>query len=229
MTDRINIAIDGFSSCGKSTIAKRLASSLGYTYVDTGAMYRGVTLFSIRQGLWKDGQPMADALVDRLEEIYLSFARVDGVQHLYLNGEDVESEIRGMEVSDRVSPIATIPGVRRYLVAQQRIFAQQKGVVMDGRDVGTVVMPDAELKIFVTASPEIRARRRYDELRSKGDNTTTYEAVLSNLTTRDHIDSTRATDPLKRADDAVLLDNSDLSPEQQHEVVMQMVREKIQP
>ncbi len=229
MTDRINIAIDGFSSCGKSTIAKRLASSLGYTYVDTGAMYRGVTLFSIRQGLWKDGQPMADALVDRLEEIHLSFARVDGVQHLYLNGEDVESEIRGMEVSDRVSPIATIPGVRRYLVAQQRIFAQQKGVVMDGRDVGTVVMPDAELKIFVTASPEIRARRRYDELRSKGDNTTTYEAVLSNLTTRDHIDSTRATDPLKRADDAVLLDNSDLSPEQQHEVVMQMVREKIQP
>lgn len=226
MSDKINIAIDGFSSCGKSTIAKRLAATLGYTYIDTGAMYRGVTLFSIREGLWVEDEPMVDKLIDRLEEVKLSFVRVDGAQHLFLNGEDVEGEIRGMEVSNRVSPISAIPGVRKYLVAQQKAFATAKGVVMDGRDVGTVVMPDAELKIFVTASPEVRAQRRYDELLAKGDRIT-YAEVLDNLTMRDRIDSTRAVDPLKKADDAVELDNSNLSLGEQQEVVMRMVEQKL--
>lgn len=227
MSNRINIAIDGFSSCGKSTIAKQLAASLGYIYIDTGAMYRGVTLFSMREGLWRGDEPMVEEIVERIEEVHLSFARVNGIQHLFLNGEDVEHEIRGMEVSNRVSPIATIPGVRKHLVAQQKAFAADKGVVMDGRDIGTVVMPDAELKIFVTASPEVRAQRRYDELRAKGDDTITYDEVLDNLTTRDRIDSTRDTDPLKMAEDAVLLDNSELTLEEQQQKVMDMVGERL--
>ena len=226
MSEKINIALDGFSSCGKSTIAKKLAKQLGYTYIDTGAMYRGMTLFSMREGLWEGNQVNLDKLLSRMDEAKLSFEQVDGAQHLFLNGEDVEKEIRTMEVSNLVSPISTIPEVRKYLVAQQKAFAKAKGVVMDGRDVGTVIMPDAELKIFLTASPEVRAQRRYDELIAKGDKVT-FEEVLENLTTRDRIDSTRAVDPLKQADDAVLLDNSNLTLDEQQKVVVRMVEDKI--
>lgn len=224
MDKRINIAIDGHSSCGKSTIAKRLASDLGYTYIDTGAMYRGVTLYTIRHNYWlQNHQPDTPAVVEALDDITLSFEKVGDSQHLFLNGEDVESEIRGMTVSNHVSPISTIPEVRTHLVAQQQQMAQLKGVVMDGRDVGTTVLPDAELKIFVTASPEVRAERRYNELTAKGD-PVTYEEVLQNITDRDRIDTTRATSPLRRADDALLLDNSDLTLEQQQRWVMEQVR-----
>lgn len=223
---RINIAFDGHSSCGKSTIAKALAKTLGYTYVDTGAMYRGVTLWSLREGLWQGEQPMSEAIRERLSEVVLTFVQCDGGQHLLLNGEDVEHEIRGLWVSNHVSPISTIPEVRRYLVAQQQSWVADKGVVMDGRDIGTVVMPTAELKFFVTASTEVRALRRYHELLAKGDQVV-YEEVLHNITERDTIDSTRATDPLRRADDAILLDNSHLSREEQQVLVEEVARRVI--
>ncbi len=197
-------------------MAKSLARRLGYTYIDTGAMYRGVTLFSLRNGLWDEaaGTPHVGALVDRLHEISLRFQNVEGANHLILNGEDVEAEIRGMAVSNKVSPISTIPEVRAFLVRQQQEMAAAKGVVMDGRDIGTVVLPDAELKVFVTASPEVRAQRRYDELRAQGKEVS-YEEVYDNVTTRDRIDSTRVASPLRQADDAVLLDNSALTREEQ--------------
>lgn len=223
MSNKINIALDGHSSCGKSTIAKKLANSLGYTYIDTGAMYRGVTLFSLRNNLWQDGQPLEDAIAGRLNEVNLRFETTPDGQHLLLNGEDVEHEIRGMEVSNHVSPIATLGTVRAHLVKQQQEMAAQKGVVMDGRDVGTVVMPDAELKIFVTARPEVRAKRRYQELKAKGDDVT-FEEVLHNVTERDRIDSSREISPLKKADDAVLLDNSDLTIDEQQAIVVEMVQ-----
>lgn len=223
MSGRINIALDGHSSCGKSTIAKRLARSLGYTYIDTGAMYRGVTLFSLRNHLWSEGKPMEAEIANRLGEVNLRFETHSDGQHLLLNGEDVEREIRGMEVSNHVSPIATLGAVRRHLVAQQQAMAKDKGVVMDGRDVGTVVMPNAELKIFVTARPEVRAKRRYDELRAKGDDVS-YEEILENVTERDRIDSSREISPLIQAKDAILLDNSDLTLDEQQSMVETMVQ-----
>lgn len=223
MNKKINIALDGHSSCGKSTIAKQLAQSLGYTYIDTGAMYRGVTLFSLRNHLWQDGKPQEELIAQRLNEVSLRFEQTTEGQHLILNGEDVENEIRGMEVSNHVSPIATLAAVRTHLVKQQQEMAAKKGVVMDGRDVGTVVMPNAELKIFVTARPEVRAKRRYQELQAKGDSVT-YEEVLHNITERDRIDSSREISPLKKADDAVLLDNSDLTIDEQQAVVVGMVQ-----
>lgn len=223
MSGRINIALDGHSSCGKSTIAKKLAKSLGYTYIDTGAMYRGVTLFSLRNNLWSEGEPMEEEISKRLHEVNLRFEPHPEGQHLLLNGEDVEREIRGMEVSNHVSPIATLGAVRRHLVAQQQAMAKEKGVVMDGRDVGTVVMPNAELKIFVTARPEVRAKRRYDELRAKGDDVK-YEEILENVTERDRIDSSRQISPLKQAQDAILLDNSDLTLDEQQRTVEEMVQ-----
>lgn len=214
-TKRINIAIDGHSSCGKSTIAKRLASDIGYTYIDTGAMYRGVTLYTLRHNLWlQDHRPDIPAIIGVLDKIELAFETVGDAQHLFLNGEDVEKEIRGMTVSNHVSPISTIPEVRSLLVREQQRMAQLKGVVMDGRDIGTTVLPDAELKIFVTASPEVRAKRRYTELLQKGEKVD-YEAVLQNINDRDRIDSTRAVSPLRRADDALLLDNSDMTLDEQ--------------
>ncbi len=221
----INIAFDGHSSCGKSTIAKALAKKLGYTYIDTGAMYRGVTLWSLREGLWQDGSPITDAITPRLSEVALSFEQHPSGQHLYLNGEDVEEEIRGLWVSNHVSPISTIPQVRKYLVAQQQAWVKEKRVVMDGRDIGTVVMPNAELKFFVTATTEVRATRRYKELTAKGDSVT-YQEVLENITERDRIDSTRATDPLRRADDAILLDNSKLTREEQ-QILVEEVAERV--
>ena len=227
MTDsKINIALDGYSSCGKSTIAKRLARSLGYTYVDTGAMYRGVTLYALREGLFSGEEPMVDEIIRRLPRIEMRFAIYPDGQHLLLNGEDVEREIRGMEVSEHVSPIATIPEVRTALTRQQQDMAKEKGVVMDGRDVGTTILPDAELKIFVTARPEVRARRRFDELTAKGESVT-YDSVLANVRERDRIDSGRAVSPLRQAEDALVLDNSDMTLDQQQVWVEERVRERL--
>lgn len=227
MTDsKINIALDGYSSCGKSTIAKRLARSLGYTYVDTGAMYRGVTLYALREGLFSGEEPMVEEIIRRLPQIEMRFAIDPDGQHLLLNGEDVEREIRGMEVSEHVSPIATIPEVRAALTRQQQDMAKEKGVVMDGRDVGTTILPDAELKIFVTARPEVRARRRFDELTAKGESVT-YDSVLINVRERDRIDSGRAVSPLRQAEDALILDNSDMTLDQQQAWVEERVRERL--
>lgn len=227
MTDsKINIALDGYSSCGKSTIAKRLARSLGYTYVDTGAMYRGVTLYALREGLFSGEEPMVEEIIRRLPRIEMRFAIYPDGQHLLLNGEDVEREIRGMEVSEHVSPIATIPEVRAALTRQQQDMAKEKGVVMDGRDVGTTILPDAELKIFVTARPEVRARRRFDELTAKGESVT-YDSVLANVRERDRIDSGRAVSPLRQAEDALVLDNSDMTLDQQQAWVEEQVRERL--
>lgn len=227
MTDsKINIALDGYSSCGKSTIAKRLARSLGYTYVDTGAMYRGVTLYALREGLFSGEEPMVEEIIRRLPRIEMRFAIYPDGQHLLLNGEDVEREIRGMEVSEHVSPIATIPEVRAALTRQQQDMAKEKGVVMDGRDVGTTILPDAELKIFVTARPEVRARRRFDELTAKGESVT-YDSVLANVRERDRIDSGRAVSPLRQAEDALVLDNSYMTLDQQQVWVEERVRERL--
>lgn len=227
MTDsKINIALDGYSSCGKSTIAKRLARSLGYTYVDTGAMYRGVTLYALREGLFSGEEPMVEEIIRRLPRIEMRFAIYPDGQHLLLNGKDVEREIRGMEVSEHVSPIATIPEVRAALTRQQQDMAKEKGVVMDGRDVGTTILPDAELKIFVTARPEVRARRRFDELTAKGESVT-FDSVLANVRERDRIDSGRAVSPLREAEDALVLDNSDMTLDQQQAWVEERVRERL--
>lgn len=215
---KITIAIDGHSSCGKSTMAKQLARDLGYVYVDTGAMYRAVTLFALRNGLFRpDGSVNTDALKDRMEEIEIGFKFNEdtGKADTYLNGEDVEQEIRLMEVSNHVSPIATIPFVREAMVAQQRRMGEGKGIVMDGRDIGTTVFPDAELKIFVTASAEVRAQRRYEELLNKGGKAD-FDAILKNVQERDYIDSHRQTSPLRKADDALLLDNSHMTIDEQN-------------
>lgn len=222
---RINIALDGHSSCGKSTMAKVLAKRIGYTYIDTGAMYRGVTLFSIQNNLWDGDKPLVDEIVRRLDDITLRFKTDGGANRLLLNGEDVEDQIRGMDVSNKVSPISTIAEVRAFLVKQQQEMATEKGVVMDGRDIGTVVLPDAELKVFVTASAKVRAQRRYDELRALGKEVT-YDEVYQNVVTRDRIDSTREASPLKQAEDAVLLDNSDLTRDEQNEILYRMFVEK---
>ena len=223
---KINIAIDGFSSTGKSTIAKELASALGYIYIDTGAMYRGVTLYLLDKGIWKGDETDMEAVKEALPHIDLRFQRMDGVQHLFLNGTDVEEEIRGMRVSGQVSPVSAIPEVRTALVARQQALAKEKGVVMDGRDVGTTVLPDAELKIFTTSRPEVRAKRRYDELRGKGQEVT-LEEIIENLSSRDLIDSTREVSPLRQAADARLLDNSDLTREEQNAIVLRWAKETI--
>lgn len=210
---KITIAIDGFSSCGKSTMAKDLARELGYVYVDTGAMYRCVTLYALRHGLFRaDGTINLPQLEAEIPNINISFKlnKETGRPDTYLNNENVESEIRTMEVSSRVSPIAAVPFVRAALVAQQQKMGEDKGIVMDGRDVGTVVFPNAELKIFVTASAEVRAQRRYDELKAKGMEAD-FEEILENVKERDYIDSHREVSPMRKADDAIELDNSHIS------------------
>ncbi len=210
---KITIAIDGFSSCGKSTMAKDLARELGYVYVDTGAMYRCVTLYALRHGLFRtDGTINLPQLEAEIPNINISFKlnKETGRPDTYLNNENVESEIRTMEVSSHVSPIAAIPFVRAALVAQQQKMGEDKGIVMDGRDVGTVVFPNAELKIFVTASAEVRAQRRYDELKAKGMEAD-FEEILENVKQRDYIDSHREVSPMRKADDAIELDNSHIS------------------
>lgn len=210
---KITIAIDGFSSCGKSTMAKDLARELGYVYIDTGAMYRCVTLYALRHGLFRaDGTINLPQLEAEIPNINISFRlnKETGRPDTYLNNENVESEIRTMEVSSRVSPIAAVPFVRAALVAQQQKMGEDKGIVMDGRDVGTVVFPNAELKIFVTASAEVRAQRRYDELKAKGMEAD-FEEILENVKQRDYIDSHREVSPMRKADDAIELDNSHIS------------------
>ena len=207
----ITIAIDGFSSSGKSTMAKKLAKTIGYAYIDTGAMYRAVTLYCLRNGLFDGDRLDTERLEAALPDINITFGvDADGKTQTMLNGEVVEQEIRRMEVSSKVSIVAAVGSVRRALVKQQQAMGKQKGIVMDGRDIGTVVFPDAEMKVYVDASPETRARRRYEELRSKGDSVT-YEDVLANVCERDRIDTTRAESPLRKADDAVVLDNSNMT------------------
>ena len=214
---KITIAIDGHSSCGKSTMAKDLAREIGYVYVDTGAMYRSVTLYALRKGLFEDdGSVKTEALEQEMPNIHITFQfnPETGRPDTYLNGEYVEKEIRSLEVSSHVSPIAAIGFVRRALVAQQQQMGKDKGVVMDGRDIGTVVFPDAELKVFVTASAKVRAQRRYDELKAKGM-PADFDDILKNVEERDYIDSHREESPLRQAEDAILLDNSDMTiPEQ---------------
>lgn len=204
---KINVAIDGTSSSGKSTMAKALAKKVGYTYIDTGAMYRSVTLYCLRHGIIADSKVDTERLTAALPDIHISFKLVDGKQVTCLNGEDVEREIRGLEVSNNVSPVAAIAEVRHAMVRLQQEMGKNKGVVMDGRDIGTVVLPDAEIKLYVTTSAEIRAKRRFDEMRAKGDTSVTLADIIANVKLRDHIDTTRKESPLRKADDAVEVDS----------------------
>lgn len=224
---RIIIAIDGVSSTGKSTMAKDLAKEVGYTYVDTGAMYRAVTLYCIQQGLFKEGKIDEERLRAAIGDIDISlrFNPETGRPDTYLNGVKVEKEIRGMEVANWVSPVAALGFVRRAMVAKQQEMGKAKGIVMDGRDIGTVVFPDAELKIYVTASQDVRARRRLDELKAKGE-AASYEEVLENVKTRDHIDMTREESPLRKADDAIELDNSYMTIAEQKEWLLERYYDK---
>lgn len=225
----ITIAIDGYSSTGKSTMARTLALRLGYRYIDTGAMYRAVTLFALHNNIISShGTIDEQALQNSMASIDIDFSpNADGSQSTLLNGINVDKDIRTMEVSAYVSDIAAIPSVRQAMVEKQRSLGACGGVVMDGRDIGTTVFPDAQLKIFVTASPEIRAQRRYKELMAKGQNVT-YNEVLENVMHRDHLDETRAVSPLRRAHDALLLDNSDLSIESQNDIVLNWARKAIE-
>lgn len=224
---KITIAIDGHSSCGKSTMAKDLAKKVGYIYVDTGAMYRSVTLYALRNNLFcEDGTIKEEELKQQLSQINISFQlnTLTGRPDTYLNGECVEQYIRSLEVSNHVSPIAALGFVREEMVRQQQEMGRDKGVVMDGRDIGTVVFPDAELKIFVTASAEVRAQRRYDELQQKGM-PADYADILKNVQERDYIDSHRAVSPLRQADDALLLDNSHMTIAEQNAWLMEKFEE----
>ena len=227
---KITIAIDGHSSCGKSTMAKELARKLGYIYVDTGAMYRTVTLYAMRNNLFtSDGEVMTDELQKQMNNIKVSFCinKETGRPDACLNDECVENIIRSIEVSNHVSKIAAIPFVREAMVDQQRRMGAEKGIVMDGRDIGTTVFPDAELKIFVTASARVRAQRRYDELQQKGM-PADFDEILKNVEERDYIDSHREVSPLRQAEDAILLDNSNLTIPQQNEWLMQQVEKALQ-
>lgn len=226
--NKIIIAIDGFSSCGKSTMAKDLAKEIGYIYIDSGAMYRAVTLYSMENGIFKGDDIDTAELERRIGDIHISF-RLDpetGRPITYLNGVNVENKIRTMEVSSKVSPISALGFVREAMVAQQQKMGETKGIVMDGRDIGTTVFPNAELKIFVTASPEIRAQRRYDELKAKGQ-ASNFEEILENVKQRDHIDQNREVSPLRKAEDALLLDNSHLTIAQQKVWLLQQYQERI--
>lgn len=225
---KIIIAIDGYSSSGKSTMARDLARRIGYVYVDSGAMYRAVTLYAIEHDMASPEKGVDTvALVKALPDIHISFtpAGSDGIQHTLLNGKDVEREIRDMQVSSLVSPVAVIPEVRHHLTTLQQEYGKEKGIVMDGRDIGTTVFPDAEMKVFVNASPEERARRRVKELTDKGE-TVTYEEVLENIKERDHIDTTRKESPLRKAEDAVLLDNDNMTIEQQMDWLLKLYEDR---
>jgi cytidylate kinase len=229
MTDhkKIIIAIDGFSSCGKSTMAKKLASKIGYAYIDTGAMYRAVALYCLRNGLIYNKTVNTEELERRMSDIQISFkVNESGSSDTFLNGENVEKDIRSIEAGSNASLVSAIGFVRRALVEQQRAMGKEKGIVMDGRDIGTVVFPDAELKIFVTASPEIRAQRRYDELKAKGDQVI-YEEVLAATKERDERDMNRAESPLRQAPDALVLDNSNMNFKEQNEWLAKVVDAKL--
>lgn len=214
---KLIVAIDGFSSCGKSTIAKGLAKHACCTYVDTGAMYRAVALFMMRQNVTRP-----ESIIQELDQVHIGFIRTDdGAQHVTLNGKDVESEIRTLEVGNRASEISQIKEVRAFLVAQQQKMGESGGVVMDGRDIGTVVFPNADLKLFLTARPEVRAQRRFDELVAKGEQPK-FEEVLADVNDRDYRDSHRTESPLRQADDAIVVDNSDMTPDEQMKVVCEL-------
>lgn len=223
---KIIVAIDGLSSCGKSTMAKDLAKYVGYIYVDTGAMYRAVALFAIKNGWMTDDYIDEVELKRHIRNIKINFQTNDeGTQDTYLNGENVEKEIRSLEVGNGASRVSTIGFVREELVRQQQAMGVEKGIVMDGRDIGTVVFPNAELKIFLTSSPEIRAQRRYDELIAKGEKVN-FEEVLANIRERDERDSNRKESPLRKAEDAIEIDNSHLNIEEQNELLRTLFREK---
>lgn len=225
---KITIAIDGHSSCGKSTMAKDLAREIGYIYIDSGAMYRAVTYYCLQHDLFTEDSVKLPELQAAMPDIRITFRlNVEGRPETYLNGECIEKEIRGMAVSSRVSLIATIGFVREAMVALQQQMGKDKGIVMDGRDIGTTVFPDAELKVFVTASAEVRAQRRYDELRAKGEEAS-YESILENVKERDRIDSGRAISPLRKADDAILLDNSHMTIPEQKAWLMERFNEVVQ-
>ncbi|MBP5409467.1 MAG: (d)CMP kinase [Prevotella sp.] len=225
---KITIAIDGHSSCGKSTMAKDLAREVGYVYVDTGAMYRSVTLFALRNGLFNNDTINEEELRRRMPEIQISFKfnPETGRPDTYLNGELVEKDIRTMEVSNKVSPIAALGFVREAMVAQQQQMGKDKGVVMDGRDIGTTVFPDAELKVFVTASAEVRAQRRFDELKAKGMDAD-FDDILKNVQERDYIDSHREVSPLRKANDAIELDNSHMTIPEQKQWLLDRFNERV--
>ena len=222
MKNQIIVAIDGYSSCGKSTIAKALAKHAGYTYVDTGAMYRATALYALRAGV-KD--PMSE-IVNMLHDIHIGFVQTPEGQHVTLNGDDVESYIRTLEVGNMASQISTIKEVRAFLVAQQQAMGIEKGIVMDGRDIGTVVFPQAELKLFLTASPEVRAERRYKELQAKGEEPV-WEEVLADVNDRDYRDTHRAESPLRQAEDAVVVDNSNMTREEQMQYIIKVFEERV--
>ena len=223
----ITIAIDGYSSTGKSTVAKQLADWLQYLYIDTGAMYRAITLFAMEKGFITEDHFDEKALIDSLADISLEFKKNNGgANEIFLNGRNVSKEIRTMAVSEFVSPIATVSEVRKKLVEQQQKMAKGGTVVMDGRDIGTVVLPNADLKIFMTASAEERAKRRYKELLERGDKVT-YEEVLENVNERDHIDTTREDSPLKKASDAIAIDNSEMNLEDQFHTILQLAQDRI--
>lgn len=228
MKDKIIIAIDGHSSTGKSTLAKQIAKAFNYLYIDTGAMYRAVTFYALKNNLISNNHFNKEQLIKDLDQIKIDFKYnpEKGFSEVYLNGQNIENDIRQMAVSNFVSEIAAVPEIREKLVEQQRNIAKDKGVVMDGRDIGSVVFPDAELKIFMTASPEVRAQRRFKEITEKGDKVS-FEEVLENVKKRDKIDSERAASPLIQTEDAILLDNSHLSPEEQYEKVLELVQDKL--
>ena len=226
MVNKIIVAIDGYSSCGKSTIAKALAKYAGYTYVDTGAMYRAVALYAQRIGIANPESGYTDLLA-QLDNIRINFIQTPEGQHVTLNGEDVESSIRTLEIGNLASQISTIKKVRAFLVAQQQAMGEKKGIVMDGRDIGTVVFPNAELKLFLTASPEVRAERRFKELQAKGEKPV-WEDVLADVNDRDYRDTHRAESPLRQADDAVVVDNSHMSREEQMEYIIEVFRGRSQ-
>ena len=228
MSKKITIAIDGYSSTGKSTIAKQLATKLGYVYVDSGAMYRAMTLFSMQNGYISTSHFCIEDLIDNLDNASLEFIYNEslGFAEMYLNGVNVEKLIRSLEVSNLVSKVSAIPEVRRKLVAIQKEIGKNKAVVMDGRDIGTVVFTDAELKIFMTSSAETRAQRRFDELIQKGEKVS-YKEVYTNVVERDRVDTTRKDSPLVKAESAIEIDNSELSKEKQFEIILKLVEEKL--
>jgi len=227
--NKITIAIDGYSSTGKSTVAKQLAKALGYVYVDSGAMYRAVTLYAMQNELINTNFFNKEQLIAQLKDIDITFKFNEqlGIAEVYLNGQNVEKEIRSLEVSKFVSQVSTIAQVRQQLVKQQQMLGKHKGVVMDGRDIGSIVFPEAELKIFMTASADIRAKRRYQELLEKGENIS-FEDVLENVKYRDHLDSTRKDSPLVKVKDSIVIDNSHLIPEQQFKKILSLAKEKIE-
>jgi CMP/dCMP kinase len=222
VSEKINIAIDGHSSCGKGTLAKNLAKELGYLFIDSGAMYRAVTLYILNEGLGLEEVEQDPAVLGNIK-ITFEFDPVRSYYETFLNGVNVENEIRSMRVSKFVSPVSTLKVVRDFLVTQQQNIGKDKGVVMDGRDIGTVVFPDAELKIFMTASAEIRAKRRYEELEKKGVHVN-YQEVLHNIKERDHMDSTREESPLAKAEDAITLDNSSMTKDEQARLSLSWAR-----